>query len=125
MVEDNDDDVFALRWAMKKAGLTNQVRVVTDGQQALDYLSGAGKYADRDEHPIPALVFLDLKLPFLNGHDVLRWLRSQAQIGSLPVVILTGSDETRDHERSRESGATAYLVKPPEPEDLRRLVESL
>lgn len=74
---------------------------------------GAGKFSDRARHPLPSLVFLDLKLPYLSGFDVLEWLRQQAPFKELPVVVLTSSSEDRDRERAKELGVKAYFVKPP------------
>jgi CheY-like chemotaxis protein len=125
LVEDNDDDVFAFQRALKKAQISDPMQVVTDGRQALDYLGGSGAYADRSKHPVPAVVFLDLKLPYHDGFEVLGWIRQQAALRDLPVVILTGSDETRDHQRGDALGARFYLVKPPSPEDLRRVLGAL
>jgi CheY-like chemotaxis protein len=125
LVDDNDDDLFALRRALKKAGVTNPQQVATDGQQAIDYLAGEGKFADRTQFPLPLLVFLDLKMPYRNGFDVLAWVREQPDLASLPVVVLTGSDELRDHQRASVLGARSYLVKPPQPADLRSIMESL
>ena len=113
LVEDNDDDVFLMKRALKNAGITNQLYVVEDGQQAIDYLSGTGIYADREQHPLPALVFLDLKLPFKNGLDVLAWIRKQPHLEGLVVVVLTSSNEPMDLKQSYKLGANSYVVKPP------------
>jgi CheY-like chemotaxis protein len=118
LVEDNPDDIFLMRRALKKSGLELPVQIVTDGKQALDYLAGFGPYADRDQFPRPAWVFLDLKLPYLNGFEVLEWIRSDATNQSLEVVILTSSPEERDKETANRLGAKAYLVKPPSVESL-------
>lgn len=125
LVEDNEDDVFALKRALRKASVANPVAVVTDGRMAVDYLAGANGFADRTRHPLPFLVFLDLKLPYRDGFEVLAWIRQQAELNSIVVVILTGSDETRDHQRAYALGARSYLVKPASPDDLRRLFESM
>lgn len=125
LVEDNEDDVFAFRRAMNKAGCGNPLQVVTDGQKAVDYLGGGGQYADRTLYPLPHLLFLDLKLPYLSGHEVFEWLRSQAPLGSIPVVILSGSDEDRDHSRADGNGALAYLLKPPSPSELGRVISQV
>src|SRR5438309_108541 len=94
-IEDDPNDVFILRHAMKKAGVVNPIQVVNDGQQAIDYLKGAGSFADRERFPLPSLVLLDLKLPYVMGLDVLKWIRQQP--GAAPiVVVLTASGEDAD-----------------------------
>src|ERR1043166_2338975 len=100
LVEDNDDDVFMMKHALKSARVMNPVFVVQSGQEAVDYLSGAGIYQDRSSYPMPMVVFLDLKLPLMSGHEVLAWIRAQRQLESLPVVVLTSSDEPSDVRRS-------------------------
>lgn len=119
LVEDNDDDVFLMRRALKKAELSWPLHVVLDGKEALDYLAGAGLYTDRDRHPLPALIFLDLKLPYVHGFEVLHWIRSKSTLKNLPVVVLTSSPEERDRKKAEELGAKAYLVKPPSGEMVR------
>jgi two-component system response regulator len=125
LVEDNEDDVFFLERAVKKAGITAPVQVARDGQQAIDYLSGAGSFADRVQYPLPGLVFLDLKLPYVHGFDVLEWIRGQVQFGNLPVVVLTSSAEDRDRKRAQELRSQGYLVKPAEPAELAALMQRL
>lgn len=125
LVDDNDDDLYALRRAVKKAGIVNPQQVVTDGQQAIDYLAGTGRFADRAQFPLPFLVFLDLKMPLRGGFEVLTWIREQPALASIVVVVLTGSDETKDHQRAYALGARSYLVKPPQPADLLSIMESM
>jgi CheY-like chemotaxis protein len=125
VAEDNEDDVFALKRAFKKAEIVNPLQVVTHGQAAVDYLEGAGEYADREKYPLPLLVFLDLKMPYLNGFEVLSWIRQRPELDSLPVVVLTSSDENRDHQKAYSLGARSYLVKPPDPDEIKRLITSL
>jgi CheY-like chemotaxis protein len=125
VVEDNEDDVFALRWALKKAKIRNPLQVVVDGREALDYFKGLGKFADRETHPLPCLVFLDLKLPYVNGFEVLEWVREQPEFSALAVVILSGSDEARDHERANGLNASFYLVKPATPDELSDLLKAI
>ena len=86
LVEDDPNDVFLFQHAMKQVGIQNPLRVATDGQEAIDYLSGLGKFEDRELYPLPCLLLLDLKLPFLTGLDVLKWIRQQL-IGEKMVVI--------------------------------------
>ena len=124
LVEDNEDDVFLMRRALKGARVTNPLFVVDDGQQALDYLAGTGKFADREQHPLPGVVFLDLKLPFLSGHEVLAWIRRQKALESLVVIVLTSSNEASDLSRCYALGANSYLVKPPTPEQLEDLAKA-
>src|SRR4029077_4123397 len=94
-VEDDPNDVFLFQHAMKKAGVTNPVQVASDGQQAIDYLQGAGKFADRTKYPFPCLVLLDLKLPCVMGWDVLKWIRQQPG-AAVTVLMLTASGEDAD-----------------------------
>ena len=124
LVEDNEDDVFLMQRALKGARVTNPLFVVEDGQEAVDYLGGAGKFADRDKYPLPSVVFLDLKLPFLSGHDVLAWIRRQKELESLVVIVLTSSNEASDLSRCYSLGANSYLVKPPTPEQLEELAKA-
>jgi CheY-like chemotaxis protein len=124
LVEDNEDDVFLMRRALRAAGVKNRLLVVEDGQEATDYLSGLGQFADRTQHPIPALVFLDLKLPLKSGHEVLSWIRAQRALEGMVVVVLTSSDEPRDITKCYQLGANSYLVKPPTAEQLVDLAKS-
>ena len=112
-VEDDPNDVFLLRYAMKKAGVANPIQVASDGRQAIQYLSGAGKFADRELFPLPGLVLLDLKLPYVMGLDVLKWIREQPGKGPV-VVILTTSAEGEDITSAYRLGANAFLTKPSE-----------
>ena len=125
LVEDNEDDVFALRRAIKKAGVTNPLRVATDGQQAIDYLAATADASKLASHPMPFLVLLDLKLPYRDGFEVLQWIRGQPHLKHVVVVMLTGSDERRDHQQAYALGARSYLVKPALADDIKRLLESL
>jgi CheY-like chemotaxis protein len=112
LVEDNEDDVFLMKHALNSAGVSNPVFVVESGQQAVEYLSGSGPYQDRSHYPMPVIVFVDLKLPLLSGHEVLAWIRGQRQLESLLVVVLTSSNEPSDVRRSYSLGANSYLMKP-------------
>jgi CheY-like chemotaxis protein len=124
LVEDNEDDAFLMQRALKQAEIENPLYVVRDGEQAVDYLAGNGGFNDRELYPFPALVFLDLKLPFKSGHEVLAWIRQNAELAELVVVILTSSDEPSDIDRAYKLGANSYLVKPPTLGQLRDLAES-
>lgn len=124
LVEDNEDDVFLMQRALKAASITNPVRVVEDGQQAVEYLAGEGIYADRGLHPLPSIVFLDLKLPLRKGLDVLAWIRLQATFENLVVVVLTSSNEPSDLKEAYRLGANSYVVKPPTAVQLRELAKA-
>jgi CheY-like chemotaxis protein len=113
-----------MRRALKKTGLELPLHVVSDGKAALDYLDGVAEYADRERYPLPLLVFLDLKLPYLNGFEVLEWIRHHPVVRELNVVILTSSDEERDSKRAQELGVSGYLVKPPRPETLTHTLQA-
>jgi CheY-like chemotaxis protein len=112
LVEDNEDDVFLMKRALRAAGVANPIFVVETGQHAVDYLAGAPPYQDRSKTPMPVIVFLDLKLPLMSGHEVLAWVRAQRQLEGLTVVVLTSSNEPSDVRRSYSLGANSYLVKP-------------
>ena len=113
LVEDDPNDQLLIRRAFAKAKLMNPLRLTKDGDEAVSYLTGEGVFADRQAHPLPALVMLDLKLPRRSGLEVLEWLRSQAgSLGRTPVVVLTSSRENHDVDRAYELGANSYLVKP-------------
>lgn len=124
-VEDDENDVLFLRLAFKNLKLPNPLFVVRDGQQAIDYLSGAGKYADRAQFPIPALMLLDLKMPRKTGMDVLRWVRAHPAVRHLIVVIFSASGTQCDVDRAFREGANAFLVKPAGVDKLTETVRAL
>jgi CheY-like chemotaxis protein len=124
LVEDNEDDQFIMRRALEGAGLINPLIIVEDGESVVQYLQGAGKYSDRATYPMPALIFLDLKLPLRSGLDVLKWIRSQPELTAVVVVVLTSSSEARDITMSYRLGANSYLVKPPTPCDLLEMAKA-
>ena len=123
-VEDDPNDVFFLRHAMNKVGVANPIHVASDGQQAIDYLQGTGQFADRGKFPLPCLVLLDLKLPYVMGLDVLKWIRHQTGT-SLPVVMLTASGEEADIVTAYRLGANGFLVKPSEAAKLEEIVKAI
>ncbi|MCE7858350.1 MAG: response regulator [Chloroflexi bacterium CFX2] len=112
LVEDNRMDIELTLDAFREARLKNTIQVVQNGQAALDYLLGNGKYADRVKYPMPNLVLLDLKLPGIDGFEVLRQIKSTPLLKRMPVVILTSSKEEGDRALSYDTGANSYLVKP-------------
>lgn len=122
LAEDNRDDIFLMRQGFARAEIPNPLAVVTNGRDAVDYLAGKGAYADRDKYPVPGLMLLDLKMPWMDGFDVLSWVRRQPEYRTLPVVVLTSSRLQSDVERSRLLGVFDYRVKP---NDLAELVSLL
>ncbi len=112
LVEDNPDDVALTLRAFKKSNIMNEVVVVGDGVEALDYLFGTGDYAGRDTSVMPQIILLDLKLPKLDGMEVLRRLRADPRTKLLPVVILTSSREEQDVMNGYQLGANSYIRKP-------------
>jgi two-component system response regulator len=112
LVEDNPADVELTLRALKKHNLANQVKVVNDGAQALDYLFGSGDYEGKNFQPQPKVVFLDLKLPKVDGREVLRRMKSDPKTRIIPVVVLTSSQEERDIAESYKLGVNSYVVKP-------------
>lgn len=123
-VDDDPNDVFLLQHAMRRTGVANPIQVAPDGQQAIDYLQGTGKFADRGKFPFPCLVLLDLKLPYVMGLDVLRWIRQQPGTG-LAVVMLTASGEDADIAAAYRLGANAFLTKPSEAGILEDMVKAI
>lgn len=125
LVEDDPNDVLLIRRAFAKANLANPLHVVGDGDAAVAYLSGAAPYGDRERHPMPVLVLLDLKLPRKSGLEVLQWMRGQADLKRLPVVVLTSSREGTDINRAYDLGVNSYLVKPVGFDALLEMVKAL
>ena len=112
LVEDNPRDAEMTLRALRKRNLANRVFHVKDGREALDWLNGAGAYADRNPKNNPGLVLLDLKLPRVDGLEVLRAIRADERTRRIPVVILTSSNEQRDVVESYQLGVNSYIVKP-------------
>ena len=113
LVEDNDEDVFLLRRALKKVNVDCTLHSAVDGEEAINYLRGTGKYVDRSAFPMPALVLLDLKLPYVNGFEVLAWTATQPSCKDLRIIILTSSGEERDRGMAEQFGIAEYFLKPP------------
>jgi CheY-like chemotaxis protein len=112
LVEDNRMDVELTLDAFREARLLNKIHVAPNGQDALDYVFGRSPYVDREVYPLPNLILLDLKLPGIDGFEVLRQLKATPVLKRLPVVILTSSKEEGDRALSYDIGANSYLVKP-------------
>lgn len=124
LVEDNEDEVFMMRRAFRKANISNPLQVVVDGVDAVEYLEGTGKFMDRGKFPFPGVVFLDLNLPKKGGLEVLQHVRQQPQLRKLVVNILSSSTRPADIERAAFLGANAYFVKPAQIEKFQELIET-
>lgn len=112
LVEDNRMDIELTLDAFQEARLGNQLFVVNNGREALDYLFGNEKYQDRKQYPLPDIVLLDLKMPGIDGFEVLRQVKSAPLLKRIPIIILTSSTEEGDRAMSYDCGANSYLVKP-------------
>lgn len=122
LVEDNPHDVELTLRALKKNNLTNHVQVAVDGVQALDYLFGTGPFAGGDQPVAPKVVFLDLKLPRIDGREVLKRMKADERTRTIPVVILTSSKEESDIAETYKLGVNSYVVKPM---DFEKFVEAV
>lgn len=124
LIEDDSRDVFFMKHAVEESGVTAELRVVRDGQTAIDYLSGKGDFENRAVSPVPEIIFLDLKLPTLSGVEVLQWIRAQPACSKIVVIVLTGSREDVDLNEAYRFGANSIMIKPPTPEKLIELART-
>jgi CheY-like chemotaxis protein len=125
LAEDNADDILVIRKAFQRSNLLNPVHIVRDGEEAIAYLQGVGKYGSRDEYPLPDLMLLDLKMPKVGGFEVLSWIRSHPTLRALCVVVLTTSNDMRDVNRAYGLGANSFLIKPMDFEQTTATIELL
>ena len=112
-VEDEGEDAFFVRWAFQKAGINCTVLRLRSGQECIDYLKGSGRFFERTVHPVPDLVLLDLKLPQLDGYQVLDWIRAQDEYRGLPVAVVTGCADPGEIDKASARGATCCFEKSP------------
>ncbi len=125
LVEDDLNDIFLVKRAFKMARLPDLLQVTTDGQEAILYLRGEGKYADRQAHPLPKLIVMDIKMPRKSGFEVLEWIKQNGPLRRIPVVIVSASNNPADINRAYELGANAYMVKPMDYRAVAHLFESI
>jgi CheY-like chemotaxis protein len=125
LAEDDENDILLVRRAFDRAKIPNPLFIVHSGQETIDYLSGKDSFADRARFPLPGVLLLDLKMPGLDGFDVLAWLRTQPRFDTLPVVVLSSSKLQPDIDRSRQLGVYDYRVKPHSFEDFVRLLDDV
>lgn len=124
-VDDDPNDTTLLQVACAKANVDFEIHNVGDGNQVIDYLAGTGKYADRSRYQLPGLVLLDLKMPRVEGWEVLKWIRNHSDLRDLPVIVLSGSELQEDIRKAYAVGANSYLVKPPSFTSLINLVREI
>ena len=125
LVEDDLNDIFLVKRAFKMAQLVTPLQVVTDGEEALQYLHGEGRYADRTVHPLPQLIVMDIKMPRRSGFEVLEAIKRDGPLRRIPVVIVSSSNRVQDINRAYELGANAYMVKPVNYRAVEHLFESI
>ena len=125
IAEDAEDDFFMLRRAFERAGIEARLEWARNGEAAKAYLAGEASFEDRGEHPLPTVILADLKMPVMNGFELLSWVRSQPFLRRIPFVVLTGSDRSPDINRAYDLGASSYLVKPHGFEELHKVALSL
>jgi CheY-like chemotaxis protein len=123
LIEDNEDHALLIRRAFLKGNPINPLQVVTSGEEAVEYLEGAGRYSNWSEYPLPTAVVLDLKLPGIDGFEVLRWIRKQSGLRTLRVVVMTCSELDQDVNLAYQLGANSFIVKPAALEDLIQMIE--
>lgn len=125
VVEDNEDHILLIRRAFSKSKVVNPLQVVRSGEDAIAYLEGVGRFSNRAEFPLPAIILLDLKLTGVDGFDVLRWIRQQPALRAIRVVVLTSSNAIRDVNLAYQLGANSFLVKPVDFEDFVSVTQAL
>ena len=122
MVDDSEDNLFLMRAAFEMAKCDNPLQEVHNGEEAIAYLKGDGAYSDRKKHPLPNVMLLDLNMPRKSGFDVLAWVRAQPVLKRLAIIVLTASMRTQDVERALDMGATSFLVKPSNLDELAAMM---
>jgi CheY-like chemotaxis protein len=125
LVEDSEDNVLLIRHAMRKAGVTARLEVTTSGEQAIEYLRGTNGYSDWHQFPLPSIVLLDLKMPGMDGFDVLKWIRQQPGLKALRVAMLTSSDMPGEIKMAHDLGANIFITKPVKLERLTEIMKTL
>jgi CheY-like chemotaxis protein len=124
LAEDSPDDEIFFTRVLRAAGVRNPVRVVRDGVEAIAYFEGRGPFSSREDYPLPDVLFLDLKMPRLNGWEVLTWLKSRPNMNKMLVVVLTQLDDAKDLYDAYALGANSFLIKPFIQLDLEDLIQS-
>jgi CheY-like chemotaxis protein len=125
VAEDEETDAMLLRLAAEQAGVSHPISVVADGKELITYLQGDPPYADRSQHPLPTVILLDLKMPRMNGFEVLSWLSSRPAFKHIPAIVLSSSCSPEDIARARALGAAEYYTKPHMLSELTNIIRNL
>ena len=112
LADDNEDDAHLVQLALKRASILQPLQIVADGLEAIDYLRGLGRYENRKEFPFPRVLITDLKMPRMNGFEVLEWLNNHPECSVIPTVVFSASSQEADVEKAYRMGASAYFRKP-------------
>ncbi len=124
IIEDSGGEAQLLKLALRRAGINNPIHLVPTGEEAIAYLSGSGPYADRSQYPFPSVLFMDLKMPRVDGFAVLKWLRSHPDFAIIPVIVLTNSALDADVRQAYQLGANSYMVKPTNLDELTQMLRT-
>ena len=124
VVEDSEDDIFFIERIFKQIGARCDLQFVRDGVEAVDYLAGRDKFADRSKYPLPTIILMDLKMPRMNGFEVLEWIQRQPEIKLIPTVVITSSTLQEDVTRAYRLGANAVMNKPVDKESLTQMLKT-
>jgi CheY-like chemotaxis protein len=123
LVEDEENDALLVKMAFKKNAIPNPVQWVRDGLEAIAYLNGEGEFADRERYPFPEVLILDLKMPRMNGLELLAWIRDHPEFRVIPTIIMSASRLDSDVEKAYALGANTYMIKPSAFDDLAKMVK--
>lgn len=124
LVEDEENDATLLKMAFTKNGIPNPVQWAKDGVEAIAYLNGEGEYADRERHPFPEVLILDLKMPRMSGLELLEWIRHHPEFRVIPTIIMSSSRQDPDIEKAYNLGANTYMIKPTSFNELAKMVKA-
>jgi CheY-like chemotaxis protein len=125
IVEDDENDATFIRRAFVRAGVPNPVRWVQNGEEALAYLKGEGTYADREQNPFPRVIITDLKMPQMDGLQLLQWIAANPKYRVVPTIVFTSSTAQSDVNHAFERGASAYIVKPVDIRELDQVAKTI
>jgi CheY-like chemotaxis protein len=123
LVEDEENDALLVKMAFQKNNIPNPVQWVRDGLEAIAYLNGQGEFADRNRYPFPEVLILDLKMPRMNGLELLAWIRDHPEFRVIPTIIMSASRLDADVEKAYALGANTYMIKPSAFDDLAKMVK--